>query len=78
MDWSNDNCPVSNEHVREALPRNADFAEFICETCGRFRITGSAMAEIRHKDRPEREALLAKAKARAEKDGSIPMIDTYL
>lgn len=77
MDWSNDYCPISNEEVKEALPRSADFAEFICPTCGRFRITGTAMKIVRTKELQDRLAVLDEAKRRAP-NGIIPLIDSGL
>lgn len=53
MDWSTDNCPICNAAVKEALPRMGDFAEFICDACGRFRIPGTALETARHEDNPE-------------------------
>ncbi|RWG20150.1 MAG: hypothetical protein EOQ55_12600 [Mesorhizobium sp.] len=73
LDWSNDSCPVSNEPAKEALPRMGDFAEFICDTCGRFRISLSSLKEIRLHDAPSRQGFLESAKRAAPK-GSIPFI----
>jgi hypothetical protein len=73
MDWSNDDCPVSNEPAREALPRIGDFAEMICPTCGRFRISRSSLETIRHYEADDRLAFLEKAKREAQ-GGAIPFI----
>ena len=74
MDWSNDNCPVCNDAAIEALPRMGDFAEIICDNCGRYRITVTAMETIRHKDPDLRHSLLQQAKAAAAENREIPMI----
>lgn len=50
MDWSNDNCPVCRGPAREALPRMGDYAEIICDDCGRYRISGSSLESMRHED----------------------------
>ncbi|WP_146097152.1 hypothetical protein [Brucella oryzae] len=50
MDWSNDSCPVCRQDAREALPRMGDFAEIICDDCGRYRISGSSLEVMRHED----------------------------
>lgn len=62
MDWSNENCPICRGPAREALPRIGDFAEIICDACGRFRISGSSMAVMQHEDDPKkRRAVLERA-----------------
>lgn len=76
MDWSNDTCPVCNNGGREALPRMGDFAEFICDGCGRYRVTGTALEIIRHEEPQTRRAALDKAIERSSRDRSIPKI-TY-
>lgn len=77
MNWTNDNCPVSNEPAQEALPRMGDFAEIICPSCGRFRISGTALEMIRNRDPDGRERALAEAKRRAP-EGEIPLITSYM
>lgn len=72
MDWSNDTCPITNEPVREALPRMGDYAEFICPTCGRFRISGTSMETIRTYDPNRRLEFLEQARVSAA--GGIPFI----
>lgn len=73
MDWSNDNCPVCRQGAREALPRMVDFAEIICEECGRYRISGSSLEVMRHEDDSDlRRAALDKAINSAGED--IPFI----
>ncbi|MGR8923850.1 hypothetical protein ACU8MB_08885 [Rhizobium leguminosarum] len=55
-----------------------DFAEFICDDCGRFRITGTALEAARlEQDQAVRRAALEKAKQQAAKDKSIPKITSY-
>ncbi len=77
MDWSNDTCPVCRQQGREALPRIGDFAEFICDDCGRYRISGSSMELMRHEDDYEaRRAALDQAISTA--DGrAIPFIKGF-
>lgn len=75
MDGSDDKCPICKGVAKEALPRIGDFAEFICDVCGRFRITGTALETARHEDNPEiRIAALDRAHARAAAVKSIPQI----
>lgn len=79
MNWTNDNCPICELPAEEALPRMGDFAEFICDDCGRYRITGTALETIRTKDITNRRALLERAKAIAAAEGKhIPEINSYL
>ncbi|WP_234895721.1 hypothetical protein [Sinorhizobium medicae] len=77
MNWINDDCPVSNEPAQEALSRLGDFAEFTCPTCGRFRITGTALEMIRGLDLDGRQFALTQAKSKAP-EGKIPVIDSYM
>ncbi len=55
-----------------------DNAEFICDDCGRYRITGTALETIRSLDVPDRKALLERAKAIAAETGEMPKITSYL
>ncbi|TWA35482.1 hypothetical protein [Sinorhizobium medicae] len=75
MNWIN--CPISNEPAQEALPRLGDFAEFTCPTCGRFRITGTALEMIRSRDFDGRQFVLTQAKCKAP-EGEIPVIGSYM
>ncbi|CAN7450550.1 hypothetical protein LJR235_002901 [Pararhizobium sp. LjRoot235] len=77
MNWTNDTCPISLEPAQEELSGIEDVVEFICPTCGRFRITGTALAMILHRDPDTREAALAQAKTKA-KEGEIPTIDSSM
>lgn len=74
MNWSNDKCPVCNNTAREALPRMGDFAEFICDDCGRYRVSGTVLEIFRHKDKATRQSSLEVAKRRVEAGDKIPMI----
>lgn len=76
MDWSNDDCPVCRQGAREAVPRMGDFAEIICQECGRFRISRSSLEVMRHEDNPEtrKEALLAAKKNAGE---AMPFIKEF-
>lgn len=77
MNWSNDNCPVSDEPAQETVPRMGDNVEFVCPSCGRFRVTGSAMEVIRHSSPEDRSRALRRAAKRAERAGAeMPKI-TY-
>jgi hypothetical protein len=77
MNWTNDTCPISDEPAQEELSGIQDIAEFICPSCGRFRITGTALAMILHRDPDARESALAQAKMMAE-PGKIPVIDSTM
>ena len=78
MDWSNDNCPVCRGSAREALPRMGDFAEIICDSCGRYRISGTAIEVMRHDDDDARRTrILEQAKLDAN-DGAIPFVQSYM
>lgn len=77
MNWTNDRCPISFEPAQEELSGIQDVVEFICPVCGRFRITGTALAMILHKDPDTRESALAQAKTNA-KEGEIPTIDSSM
>lgn len=78
MDWSNDNCPVCRQQAREALPRMGDFAEIICEDCGRYRISGSSLKAMRHEDDPAvRMAALGEAKRVGRAAGAMPFIKGF-
>ncbi len=67
-------CPISNEPLLEVLPKIGDFAEFICPSCGRFRISRTALKTIKKKSREEREILLNKARSNAQGGDGIPSI----
>lgn len=73
MTWTSDHCPISDEPAQEALPRDGDFAEFNCPTCGRFRIAISSLKKIRNYARDDRTALLYQAVRNAPKD-AIPVV----
>ncbi len=76
MDWSNDSCPVCRQDAREALPRMGDFAEIICDDCGRYRISGSSLEVMRHEDDADvRKAALRHAVQSA--DGHMPFIKGF-
>ncbi|MFA1625227.1 hypothetical protein ACDY96_21280 [Rhizobium mongolense] len=77
MNWTNDICPISNEPAQEDLSGIEDVVEFICPTCGRFRITGTALAMILHRDPDARVFALAQAKMKAE-EGEIPTVDSSM
>lgn len=77
MNWTNDTCPISIEPAQEDVSGIEDVVEFVCPTCGRFRITGTALAMILHRDSDAREFALAQAKMRAEA-GEIPTIDSSM
>jgi len=76
MDWSNDNCPVCDNAAKEALPRMGDFAEIICDDCGRYRVTGSALEVIRFASHEDRTRALRRAKKHADREGGMAKI-TY-
>lgn len=78
MNWTNDNCPVCDKPAKEALPRMGDFAEIICDDCGRYRITGTALETIRASNVPNRQAILDRAKAIAAEGNEMPTINSYL
>ncbi|GEC42306.1 hypothetical protein EME01_63780 [Sinorhizobium meliloti] len=69
--------PRLNEPAQEALPRLGDFAEITCPTCGRFRITRTALEMIRGRDLDGRQFALTQAKRKAL-EGKIPVIDSYM
>lgn len=73
MNWTLDRCPISDEAAQEALPRVGDFVEIICQSCGRFRISGSALETARHLDKKHKLEILNEAK-RVTRDGKIPYI----
>ena len=78
MPSTSEQCPVSNEPAQQASSSAGDFAEFTCPTCGRFRVSRSAVQQL--SDMPEALATdaLAKAKKRAEIDGSeLPVIRSF-
>ncbi|WP_234838519.1 hypothetical protein [Sinorhizobium medicae] len=78
MKWTNGDCPVSNEPAQEALPGLLrDFAEITCPTCGRFRITRTALEMIRGRDLDGRQFALTQAKRKAP-ESKIPVIDSYM
>lgn len=65
-------CPISDEPVK-ALPSGGDFLEFVCPSCGRFRISRTALRLIKNLSRRRRETLLNKARSDAQGDG-VPFI----
>lgn len=72
------NCPISEEPVHEVLPRDDDFVEFFCPTCGQFRISNSAIKSMKNLSRAEREALLNEARRNAQGGDGVPIIrDTH-
>ena len=73
MNWSADRCPISDEAAEEALPRVGDFVEIICQSCGRFRVSGSAMEALRHLEKQHKLEILNEAK-RVTRAGEIPYI----
>lgn len=74
MSWTYGNkCPVTDEECQEALPRQGDYRELICPTCGRFRISGTSFETIKKYSPDEKVAFLHKAMADAQ-DGTIPYI----
>lgn len=68
-----DICPISGDPV-DSLPTTGDYIEFDCPTCGRFRISGSALESMTELSRQEKEALLSKAKRDAQGGDGIPFI----
>lgn len=77
MDWSNDNCPVCRNSAREALPRLGDFAEIICDNCGRFRISGSSQQAMLFEDNAQTRRNALEAATRTADDGAIPFIMNF-
>lgn len=78
MPSTNDQCPVTNEPAQQAQASVGDFTEFTCPTCGRFRVSRSAVEQL--SDMPEELSVdaLAKAKKRAEIDGDeVPVIRSF-
>ncbi len=78
MSSTNEQCPVTNEPAQQDQSSTGDFAEFTCPTCGRFRVSRSAVQQL--SDMPEALATdaLAKAKKRAEIDGGeVPLIRSF-
>ncbi|MDR6759486.1 hypothetical protein J2Y48_004802 [Mycoplana sp. BE70] len=74
MIWSNATCPVTDEPAREMDPRIGDNVEFVCRTCGHFRVTGSALKTMRHFPVSARQRALSRATDRAARDGSMPTL----
>lgn len=68
-----DICPISGDPV-ESLPKTGDYIEFDCPTCGRFRISGSALEAMSELSRQEKETYLSKAKGNAQGGDGIPII----
>jgi predicted RNA-binding Zn-ribbon protein involved in translation (DUF1610 family) len=68
------NCPISDKPVHEVLPRDGDFVEFFCPTCGQFRISNKSITSMRHRSRGEREAMLTDARRDAQGGDGIPLI----
>lgn len=68
-----DTCPISDEPA-ELIPSDGDFAEFVCPSCGRFRISRTALRLIKNLSRRRREALLNKARSDAQGGDGIPFI----
>lgn len=66
-------CPISDEPV-EVIPTVGDYAEFDCPSCGRFRISRTALKLIAKRSRRRRETLLDKARADAQGGDGIPFI----
>ena len=66
-----DKCPISGDPV-ETLPTTGDYIELDCPTCGRFRISGSALEAMTELSRQEKEAFLSKAKSDAQGGDGIP------
>jgi predicted RNA-binding Zn-ribbon protein involved in translation (DUF1610 family) len=69
-----DRCPISDEPAEVAIPTDGDFAEFDCPSCGRFRISRTALKAIKRLPRKEKEALLNKARSDAQGGEGIPLI----
>lgn len=73
MNENKEQCPISKEPV-EVLQTTADYREFSCPSCGRFRISGSALIMIATKSRKEREALLSQARCDVQGGEGLPFI----
>lgn len=74
--WSNATCPVTDEPAREMEQRLGDNVEFVCQSCGHFRVTGSALMAMRRFPISVRQRALSRATDRAARDGSMPTIRT--
>ena len=66
-------CPISGDPA-QSLPTTGDYIELDCPTCGRFRISGSALKSMTELSRQEKEALLSKAKRDAQGGDGNPFI----
>jgi hypothetical protein len=66
-------CPISDEPA-EALPQTGGYHEFDCPSCGRFRISDTALEQIQAMSRREREALLSEAKRDVQGGEGLPFI----
>jgi hypothetical protein len=73
MNQTKDYCPISDEPA-ETSPTDGDFAEFDCPSCGRFRISRTALKTITNLPRKERETLLNKARSDAQGGEGLPFI----
>lgn len=73
MNGNREQCPISKEPA-EVLQSTVDYREFNCPSCGRFRISGSALITIRTKSRKEREALLSQARCDVQGGDGLPFI----
>jgi len=68
-------CPISQEPIEKEIPGTADVVEIICPTCGRFRITGSAIIGLKVHRLEVRAEILERAKE-AAREGEIPQINS--
>ena len=66
------NCPISGD-PDVLLPSTGDYAEYDCPTCGRFRITGTALELAGDHDQDLLRTALDVAKHSAE-PGEVPVI----
>lgn len=64
-------CPITGD-LAQVAPATGDFKEFDCPTCGRFKISNTALALAEGQPELLQEALVA-AKSRA--NDQVPTID---
>lgn len=73
MNKVSEECPISNE-LAEVILTTGDYREFKCSSCGRFRISSSALITIRTRSRKEREVLLSQARCDVQGGEGLPYI----
>lgn len=76
MNHIDHSCPITDEPVDDVILKMGDTVEYVCPTCGRFRITFEAATALKVQPRWKRWAKFEKAVAIAQKYQTIPFVSS--